>query len=314
MDAVKSLADWKAASPEQWLTAANRHLPPVVTIVLVVALAYKLAEITWLMLPGAPVAGPAPVVAPPVSGTAVSTPRPGADYSGLIDSQLFGRALESAAPPPPAVVDAPETNLSLRLTGVIAYGDDDLGHAVIQSGRNVERLYVVGQTIEGASGATLHRVYEDRVLLNRSGTLETLRLPKELSNTPPPAMARPAPAMQMPVADPIAGGSLREVISANATRFSDILRAAPHIEGGRMIGFRINPGRDRELFASLGLQPGDVVTDVNGIVLDDQSRSIQLFESLGESTIANVTIIRDGAPQVLVLDTSQLENVADGLQ
>jgi len=81
-----------------------------------------------------------------------------------------------------------------------------------------------------------------------------------------------------------------------------------------MIGFRISPGRDRERFEAFGFQPGDVVVDINGTVLDDPSRGLQIFEALGESTQASVTVLREGAPQVLTIDTSQLESVAEGLQ
>jgi general secretion pathway protein C len=78
-----------------------------------------------------------------------------------------------------------------------------------------------------------------------------------------------------------------------------------------VVGFRVNPGRDRETFAALGLMPGDVVTDINGTVLDDPSRGLQVFEALGEATMANVTVLRDGAPQVIVVDTSQLESLEE---
>jgi type II secretory pathway component PulC len=59
----------------------------------------------------------------------------------------------------------------------------------------------------------------------------------------------------------------------------------------------------------LGFQPGDVVTDINGTVLDDVSQGVQIYQALGESTQANVTVLRDGVPQVLVIDTTQLQRL-----
>ena len=93
---------------------------------------------------------------------------------------------------------------------------------------------------------------------------------------------------------------------------TDIIRLAPHVEEGQVVGFRVTPGRDRETFEALGLQPGDVVTDINGTVLDDPSRGLQVFESLGEATMANVTVLREGVPQVIVIDTSQLQSMQEG--
>jgi general secretion pathway protein C len=147
------------------------------------------------------------------------------------------------------------------------------------------------------------------VLLDRSGRLETLRLPKELSSTT--AMMMPSP---MPQAAPAATGSLREAIGANAARLSEILRPAPHIQEGKVVGFRVTPGRDAAAFDALGLRPNDVVTDINGTVLDDVSQGLQIFESLGETTQANVTVLRDGVPQVIVIDTSQLQRLQENRQ
>ena len=52
MDVAKRLAAWREQPPEQWLTAINRYLPPGVTAVLVIAIAYQLATITWTLTPG----------------------------------------------------------------------------------------------------------------------------------------------------------------------------------------------------------------------------------------------------------------------
>ena len=120
--------------------------------------------------------------------------------------------------------------------------------------------------------------------------------------------------MGMAIAAAAGGGAaadLREVISDNAARLSDIIRPVPHVQEGQVVGFRVNPGRDRAAFEALGLQPGDVVTDINGTVLDDPSQGLQVFQSLGEATQANVTVLRDGVPQVIVIDTSQLQSLQE---
>jgi general secretion pathway protein C len=145
------------------------------------------------------------------------------------------------------------------------------------------------------------------VLLDRNGRLETLRLPKELTaSTAGMTMATPMPQVGLAPT-----GSLREVIGANASRLTDIVRLAPHVQEGRVVGFRVNPGRDSATFEALGLRAGDVVTDINGTVLDDPSQGLQVFQSLGETTQANVTVLRDGVPQVIVIDTSQLQSLQE---
>jgi hypothetical protein len=36
-----------------------------------------------------------------------------------------------------------------------------------------------------------------------------------------------------------------------------------------------------------------------------------VFEALGEATMANVTVIRNGVPQLIVIDTSQLQGLGE---
>jgi general secretion pathway protein C len=301
MDVAKRLADWRDQPPEQWFNAANRYLPPILTAVLVVTIAYQLATLTWTLAPGSTPA------AAPVSRSADSADRPPAsDYSALTNSHLFGEAAEQPVQVATPVIDAPDTTLSLTLKGILAKKDDTNGGAIISGNRGEDKQYVVGQTVDNADGATLHSVYADRVLLNRNGRLETLRLPKELSTSATSPMAMPAPLPQ-----PASSAPLREVITANATRLADIVRIAPHVQEGQVVGMRVTPGRDRGAFEALGLQPGDVVSDINGTQLDDPTQGLAIFQALGESTQANVTVLRDGVPQIIVIDTSQLQSLQE---
>jgi general secretion pathway protein C len=301
MDLAKRLADWRDRPPEQWFTAANHYLPPGVTAILVIAIAYQLATLTWTLVPGS-----TPSTAPPPRSVTPDGAPATTDYTVLLNSDFFGVEAEQTNVVVAPVVDAPDTTLSLVLRGILSKEGDPAGSVIIES-RSVSKTYYVGQAIDGADGATLHSVYADRVLLDRSGRLETLRLPKELtaSTGGGPMAMPPLPQAQ---AQPAA---LREILSENAARLQDIIRPAPHVQEGQIVGFRVNPGRDRAAFEALGFQPGDVVTDVNGTVLDDVSQGLQIFQSLGESTQANVTVLRDGVPQVIVIDTTQLQRLQE---
>ena len=312
MDLAQRIAHWKEQPPEQLLGTGNRLLVPLCTALLIIGIAWQLAGVTWILLPGERLEdisseAPRQVVAEVAAA-------PSRDYSALIDAHLFGTAPEApvAAPTSTAMLDdAPETSLSIKLTGVQAYPDAAIGQAIIDGGRGQEKTYQVGDQIDGASGATLHAVLADRVILSRAGRLETLRLPREPSSRGPATASSRVP---LPTATAAPTSSIRDVISENASRITDIIRVAPHLEGGQMIGFRINPGRDRSRFEAFGFQPGDVVVDVNGTVLDDPSRGLQIFEALGEATQASVTVLREGTPQVLTIDTTQMESAAEGLQ
>jgi general secretion pathway protein C len=307
LDAAKRLAAWGDRPPEEWLKLANRYLPPAVTAVLVLAIAYELAALTWLIVPSTPPDSPPPPVI--ASRSSASAPAAANSYASLADWHPFGVATAVTAQPV-VVDDAPDTTLALVLAMVHGYEVPTDGYAAISSGRGEQKLYHAGDAIDGASGATLHSVFADRVLIDRGGRVETLRFPEpqDLARAAPPT-ARLAPPPQQGQS-----GSLREVISANASRITDIIRAVPHAEGDQMIGYRVTPTRNREAFAALGLEPGDVLTEVNGTALNDPASSLQVFESLGEASVATVTVLRNGSPQVVVIDMTQVQNIAENLQ
>ncbi len=79
---------------------------------------------------------------------------------------------------------------------------------------------------------------------------------------------------------------------------------------GQLKGYRIYPGRNRQQFAALGLRPGDLVTEINGMTLDNPAQGMEIFRSLGDTTQVTVTLERSGQPQVLTLDTSQLTEMS----
>ena len=305
MDFATRLLQWRQVAPEHWARAANRYLPPAVSALLIVAIAWQAAKLTWALIPDAPANAPSPV-ASPIAPEQSARATQAIDITRIMDSDLFGEVSSGpVAAPAVSVLEAPETTLNLQLKATVSDSvENRRGAAIIASGQ-VEKTYTVSDVIEGAGGAQLHAIYSDRVILNRAGQLETLSLPTEYASGNIGAVYA-APPMPVPVE-----ATLRSVISDNATRINEIVRVAAHIEQGRMIGFRLNPGEQPEQFSALGFQPGDVVTEINGTAMSDPSRGLQVFESLGESSTANVTIIRDGAPQVLMIDTAQIQAFAE---
>jgi general secretion pathway protein C len=300
---AQRLSQLAAQDPSQWATAAGRLLPPWITVAVVLVAAFKLAQLTWLLMPAADLNPALPVAASRISRTSAAP----LDLEPVIRVHLFREPQSEPEPVVQQVEDAPDTRLSLKLRGIIAGSEAKGGLAIVADTRGEEKVYKVGDAVPG--GAKVHEIQDDRVILNRAGVLEALRLPKEFqASTAGPSRAT-RPRVQ-PRAE--RQGSLRNVIASNASKISDIIRVAPHMEQGQMVGFRINPGRNRQQFASLGLRPGDVVTDINGTTMTDPSAGLQVFEALGETTQATVTVRRGGEDQVLVIDTSSLNELEQG--
>ncbi len=155
-----------------------------------------------------------------------------------------------------------------------------------------------------APGATLHAIYADRVVLNRGGVLEVLKLPKEFPQGSTPVRRNTTTVSRTATSN---AQSIRNVVTQNATRLADVIRPTPYYVSGQMQGYRVYPGRDRRQFAALGLRPGDLIKDIDGAALTNPQQATQVFQGLGDREQVSVTVERNGQPEVLVLRTSQLE-------
>src|SRR5581483_8930441 len=83
--------------------------------------------------------------------------------------------------------------------------------------------------------------------------------------------------------------------------------------GSKQQGFRVYPGRDAAAFIRLGLRPGDLVTAIDGTPLDDPARAQQILSTLGSSSEAHITVLRNGQQQDLTLDLAAVEQEAESL-
>jgi len=112
-------------------------------------------------------------------------PRRSYDLARIIEAHIFGQPGQTAAPQPQP---APETKLRIDLLGVVSSADSRLSRAIIDVDGARVRPYSVGQTIEGTD-ASLHAVETNRVLLERGGALESLKLKRAEAAGPVTASA-----------------------------------------------------------------------------------------------------------------------------
>ena len=290
-------ASWLENLPvqERWRSLLLKEGPRVATWVLSLALGVQAALIVTDLAGAGRPASTAPPVHAPAATHALN-------LAAVTNAHLFG-----AAPPPKQDgANAPQTSIPLVLTGTIAGNDPQNGLAILGQTAQSVKVYAVGDNVPG--GAKLHSVYSDRVVIERNGQLESLQLPRQLNagNAPPPSAA----AFQ---GENSSIERMRRMISDQPGLLADVMRPQPVMDHGRMNGFRVYPGRDRMAFMRLGLRPGDQVTAINGTPLDDRDRGEQILHTLGSSTEAHVTVIRNGQQQDLVLNLAQVAQEADSL-
>lgn len=295
-------SDFSSLDTERMLVAGNQLLPRWVATALVVAIAWQLARIIWMLMPGSSTGDL--IIAPPVQISRATSASAGtADVQSIANAHIFGEASAEAVlveVPQESHENLAETRLSLELKGTLASADEDASIAIIADASKEEKIYSIKDTV--APGATLHAVYADRVVLNRAGNLEVLKLPKEFPQGTVRAR-RSATTVSRAASNP---QSIQNVVTENVTKLADVIRPTPYYVSGQMQGYRVYPGRDRKQFAALGLRPGDLIKDIDGAALTNPQQATQIFQSLGDTEQVSVTVERNGQPEVLVLNTAQL--------
>jgi general secretion pathway protein C len=298
-------SDIRGLDGSQLLQRAGRVLPPWISLALVAIIGWQLATIFWSLMPGSS-AGDAVDVPASVAASAGREGAESVDVQSIAAAHLFGVA-DAEAPQeivqPEITEDLPDTRLTnLTLKGTLAGTDSKDSIAIIADSGNKQMIYFVGDPV--TSGAKLHAVYRDRVVLNESGRLTNLELPKEFTASSAPPVRRVTTKSQRAAEDT---DNIQSVVANNISALSDVIRPTPYFVNGEQQGYRVYPGRDRRQFAALGLRPGDLIKDIDGQALSDPSQAMKIFQSLGSADQVSVTVERNGQPQTLVLKTSQLE-------
>ncbi|EPW8047275.1 type II secretion system protein GspC [Vibrio sp. Vb1026] len=267
----------------------------LLTCLFIAITGWILGKIVWLAIPQS---SEVPQWRPSASSVTASNKGDAIDFNALQNANLFGKFTEqkAAVVEQPIVKDAPKTRLNLTLVGAVASSDANTSLAVIAN-RGKQATYGLGEEIEGTR-ATLKAVLVDRVIIDNQGRDETLMMEgieyKKLSESPQVARAQ---AQRAEAATSDVGEKLeqiREEIAKDPQSVFKYITISPVKKDGDIVGYRVSPGRDAALFNDVGLQPGDIAVQLNGIDLSDPSSSVQLMQVMSDPQELNLTVERDG--------------------
>jgi general secretion pathway protein C len=304
MEITAKWSDFSNLDGESALALANEHLPRWVTLALVVAIAWQLSQILWMLVPAS--SSGDPIIAPNAQTSNGPATRAGnqPNVRMIANTHLFGEAnVEDAAPvvAQSNIETLPDARVNLSLKGTVAASDPKSSYAIIADSNKEETVYKIGDLVQ--AGTTLHEIHMDLVVLNQNGALSKLRLPKDFPNGTS-IVRRATPTVNRAASNN--NRSIQNVVSQNVSKLADVIRPTPYFVGGQQQGYRVYPGRDRKQFAALGLRPGDLIKDIDGAALTDPKQAMEIFQNLGNADQVSVTVERNGQPQTLILKTSQL--------
>lgn len=260
-------------------------------------------------------AGPVETPVPAAAGAAAG--RDWSDRKTILDRNLF--QVSTLLPDEPVEaepVDEEEqlaaTRLPLKLLGTVAASDPKAAWAAIEETTKRERLVVRPQD-KLLDKATVVRIERRRIVLENGGKREELALDEEQAAGPGPLARARVGARTVPdVADlrervqQVADDSFEvqreqvdEAMRNPAELFSQA-RILPKYENGQMTGVQLNSIQPGSLFEEIGIRDGDVITQVNGIVVSSPQDSAALLRELTQSNQFEVSVQgADGQPRTL---------------
>ncbi|MGB1091267.1 MAG: type II secretion system protein N, partial [Oceanobacter sp.] len=219
---------------------------------------------------------------------------------------LFGElGAEPVVEAKPVVVDAPDTRLKLTLLGVTVATDEGASGAIIAPSGREGDFYRVGDKVQGRT--VLSAVYKDKVILDTSGKLETLKFEEiRASGSNVSRVANTADR-------PRVSGSATNVSRKSggiSKRLSKVKNAADFVEvateelssdamgaltkmGLQAIGpdqgYRVTPNSPLRKFQ---LRPGDIVLSVNDQTLGDPEQDQSLLNDIRSADSVRIEVQR----------------------
>ncbi len=216
-------------------------------------------------------------------------------------------------PPTPSIAKAPELPkptflppLDITLKGIVVLAhDDEKNRAIIQDNQTkLEASYKVGNMIQDAQ---LIRIQNNKVIfLRTNGQQEVLYLrEKDAQLDPTYASLIGWDEVVKKIDDTHFNVSPQAFVERiqNIAQFIDALDLTTAYQKGKSIGCRVGTVKSNTLGHALGLQTGDIITQVNDIPATDTAHRFQVYKSImqkQQNDQINVTVLRYNNPLTLL--------------
>ena len=255
------------------------------TVSIAVGLALLAADATWL-------AGHYVPKAAVTANTTAHQPEIG---------QFAMKALFGAAPAAAAPVDELASSQTIRLTGTLAFADDETQGFAIVAVSGHTQLIAVGTPI---AGGRLHGIYADRIVIDQGGRLLAIHLPVGkfgggvleggAFGNDDPSGDQAASSVRDPT-----GEELKARVDHHLAPLATVLRAEPLLNDDQYRGLVVNPNGNTYAFEHLGLKSGDSIMGVNGIPLTQENLTL-FADEMRSGRPVKVSLMRPGVGMVEV--------------
>lgn len=208
---------------------------------------------------------------------------------------------------PIEVSELEETKLPLNLVGSFITTNRSKGFTIISNGES-QTKYRINQKIEGYKKVLITSIFHDKVILNNNGQHEILSMYNgkwETTNTSI-ISAEPKRDTTEDLTKGLRPSEKLALINRKLSGIDDILRLSIQRQDREIIGFAVNPGRNREAFSQSAFQTSDIITQIDGIPLNNMRIAQQTWQKTKQRPQANFIILREGYETEVELDITNL--------
>ncbi len=212
--------------------------------------------------------------------------------------------------------EAQKSDLPLRLTGIIYGGTPFNGLATVENTQNnTINSFIVGDTL--VKDAQVSEIHRTRVYIERGKRREYLELQvTEIVRTTRQRKAQQSNASGgvAPIATGPALAKFKEegferdgtemvmsqdykqrMILGDLTKVLQDAKAVPNMVDNQIRGFRLERIRENSVYQKAGFQNGDVVEEINGVLLNDAGSAIKQLRMVQNESEVDVLVRRNGA-------------------
>lgn len=116
-----------------------------------------------------------------------------------------------------------------------------------------------------------------------------------------PAGSGTASAAAVVVPTSLSRADVERVVDAGLGRFLNQVALEPRLIAGKFAGWRIVALEPPQLFQGVDLQPGDVVTRVNGLAIERETDAYDAFQAVRQAPALEVSYVRQEQARTLRL-------------
>ena len=255
-------------SSSQWIIVINLGLCGMIGYSIVELL---LASPTTNLVPRIPHSKPLSQPNPDQPGAKINL-----DISVFKQAYLFGKPTNISTNLVADTQSLPQTDPDLKLYGIYHSSNRHTSLAMIADSLDKISLYHTNESLP--SGVIVHEIHEKYVTLSRNGQIEILNL---LDSEKPASITE------------INLDHYQHQLQTDPNSLIKLIPISPISQDGHLIGYQINSGKGTNLLKHFNLQPGDILTSINGIKLNNPINSLSAIQQLAKAKQINLELLRN---------------------